>query len=175
MSRRRRGNDREDTPVDIAQERLTAWCNWHHEQHFALTPGGKTMEVRLMEANFDRFRTLNLGWWRKLWRKTDHHMPCKETRSASGDGGMGAFVDRAYESIRWDKECRQVQDAYDAMSVEMRRVVQARYVGHFRDLPRSFAKAGEILELADSTYWEQHRAMLQWLAERLGLVEKKAA
>lgn len=171
MKRRRDG----DGPLEIAQMRLIAWTSWHHEQHFALTPSGATVEARLIESNFSKFYTLNKARFRWLWRKTDNPMPCKETRSSSGDGGMGAFVDRAHASLQWDKRCREVQDAYETMPNELRAIVQARYIGFFRDLPRSFDAAGEILGLPKVTYWEQHKKMLEWLAARIGLVDAKAA
>lgn len=146
------------------QERIDEWCEWNHEKHYALAPRSQSVMQRMVEER-ENAGARGSGFAYTMIDDT----PCRP------DGGVGAMIDRMYGSLKWDERCREVQDAYDAMPIAMRAIVQARYVGHWRDTPRSHRDAADIIGLDHVTFFDQHKAMLKWLGERLREIVQKAA
>lgn len=128
------------------EDRLKEYCEW------------------LQEASMSYFPQSTM-----LYRIIREGAGASHSTAQQSDGGIGAMVDRMAGAIERDKRCREVNEAVYNAPDDHFAVVQATYGIQWRDAPRSFREAANIMGINFASYrWRRLKAF-RWLQHRLNI------
>lgn len=185
-------------PVN-AEQRLIEWAKEKHSPGWDIPCATGGALGRLADDGRDermkkrKYRNRTLALERRLARKRLglRTVPCKETAgirmeivtvdgdsvACPPDGGMGAMVERMAASIEMSNRCRVLGEIIEMMPLDLLSFVRATYydcVG-VNEIPRPYKEAMRMMGVEKSVYFERKAKTLEWITERLGLRQARAA
>lgn len=182
--------------IEQAEGRLIEWARYKFYPGWE-EPSPSAVLGRLMDEGRDNRRRSFKGRMRLLRMLVKRlgarpgPIPCKETRGVRmelvvykgksymcpPDGGAGKMVERMAAAIDKSHRCRQVGEMLDLMPRDLFLIVHHTYANcpNPREIPRAAEEAWTAIGISKATYFRRKRQMLEWLAERLGLVVPQAA
>jgi hypothetical protein len=151
-----------------AQDRIDEWMAWRHDAGHGLQLSSTSPSQRIIEDNYCKQRSTRKrpSPLMRAIRKRNHlkdHIPCKETRASFSDGGLGACIDRMAGFWSFDKRCLEIQRIIETLARKDLEIIQARYIGSIRDVPRPMTKAAELLNIPPVTFFDRHKRLLAWI------------